>query len=529
MVGATDRLQERYPVWIRGVLRHPVPVLGCMVVCGGLTWELGRRLGTELLPEVHQGEFTVEVDLPVGTPLEETESTLARVERAILAEREGIRAVMVTFGFDATNIKRSDEGEHTTRFKIVLDAGGDPTATEERVLGRIRERFARIPDATVRVVRPVLFSSQRPIVVELRADDLGVLRETSRRGEAALAALPELADVEATLRRGAPEIQVTYHRDRLALYGLNIGTVARQVRDLVKGFEATRFNLKDRRIPVVVRLEEVDREQVADVGRLVVNPGEDRPIELRSVADLTVGEGPSEIRRVDGQRVAVVQANVGRGSLGGAVGRIRSLLGGGGSLPAGVDVAIRGQNEEWERGRGSLFLALGLSLFLVYVIMAAQFESLIQPLIIMGSIPLAFFGCAVGLWVTGTEISVMVFLGLIVLAGIVVNNAIVLVDCANQFRARGMEVGEAVSMAGRVRLRPILLTTGTTVLGLLPMAMGLGDGAEVRTPLALTVIFGLSTSTLLTLVVIPVVYTVTLRWKERWFKAPDFTDVTAAS
>jgi len=529
VMGVTDRVQEAYPGWIRRALLHPVVMMIGMLGAGWLTWELGQRLGTELLPEVHQGEFTVEVDLPVGTPLEETESTLAPVERAILAENEGIRAVLVTFGFDATNIKRSDEGEHTTRFKIVLGSGQDPVATEERVLRRIREKFAHIPDATVRVVRPVLFSSQRPIVVELQADDLDSLKENSRKVEAAMQRLSELADVEATLRRGAPEIQVTYHRDRLALYGMNIGTVAKQVRDLVKGFEATRFNLKDRRIPVLVRLEEEDRAQVEDVGRLVVNPGEERPIELRSVADLAVGEGPSEIRRVDGQRVAVIQANIGRASLGEAVSRIRGVVGGEVGLPANMDVAIRGQNEEWERGRGSLFLALGLSLFLVYVIMAAQFESLIQPLIIMGSIPLAFFGCAVGLWATGTEISVMVFLGLIVLAGIVVNNAIVLVDCANQLRAKGLEIGEAVAQAGRVRLRPILLTTGTTVLGLLPMALGFGDGAEIRTPLALTVIFGLSTSTLLTLVVIPVLYTVTLRWKARWFKAPDFADVTAAS
>lgn len=524
-----DYLQGRYPVWIRGTLTHPMPVLVCVGVCGWLTWEWGRRLDTELLPEVHQGEFTVEVDLPVGTPLEETEATLAPVEKAILEDLNDIEAVLVTFGFDATNIKRSDEGEHSTRFKIVLRPSPDPAATEERVMDRIRARFADIPDAMVRIVRPVLFSSQRPIVVELQADDLVALKDVSTRVQALLAEKAELADVEASLRRGAPEIQVTYHRDRLALYGLNIGTVARQVRDLVKGFEATRFNLKDRRIPILVRLEEIDRAQVEDVGRLIVNPGEERPIQLRAVADLAVGEGPSEIRRVDGQRVAVIQANVGRSSLGAAVDTIRSVFQNEVKLPVDMDLAIRGQSEEWDRGRGSLILALGLSLFLVYVIMAAQFESLIQPLIIMVSIPLAFFGSVVGLLLTGTAVSVMVFLGLIVLAGIVVNNAIVLVDCANQFRERGMSAAEAVAAAGRVRLRPILLTTGTTVLGLMPMALGLGEGAEVRTPLALTVMFGLATSTLLTLVVIPVLYRIALDLRGRWFRTSDFSDVERRS
>ncbi|MCC6232542.1 MAG: efflux RND transporter permease subunit [Verrucomicrobiales bacterium] len=528
-VGAfSDWLHVAYPRWIRVLLAHPLPVLASVLLCSWLTWELGRRLGAELLPEVHQGEFTVEVDLPVGTPLEETIETLTPIEKAILADPADIEAVLVTFGFDATNIKRSDEGEHTARFKIILKPSSNPGATEDLVLQRLRQRFAQIPDATVRIVRPVLFSSQRPIVAEIQTDDLEALKELSSRALALLADRPELADVEATLRKGAPEIQVTYDRDRLALYALNIGTIARQVRDLVKGFEATRFNLKDRRIPILVRLAEQDRAQVEDVGRLVINPGADRPILLRAVADLAVGEGPSEIRRVDGQRVAVIQANVGRSSLADAVSMMETTLRRELRWPANSDLAFRGQSEEWNRSQGSLYLALGLSLFLVYVIMAAQFESLVQPLLIMISIPLAFFGSVVGLYLTGTPISVMVFLGLIVLAGIVVNNAIVLVDCANQYREKGLPAGEAIATAARVRLRPILLTTGTTVLGLLPMALGLGDGAEVRTPLALTVMFGLTSSTLLTLGVIPVVYHQVVLLQERWFKTATPDDALAA-
>lgn len=516
-------LQNAYPRWLRTLLAHPLPLLLLVLACAGITWHLARQLGAELLPEVHQNEFTVEIDLPVGTPLEETIAILAPTESAILADPTDIDAILATYGFDATNIKRSDEGEHTARFKVILAPSPDPAATEARVLQRLRRQFARIPDATLRVVRPVLFSSQRPIVAEIQCDDLTTLADLSRRGLALLSDLPELADLEATLRKGAPEIQIAYDRDRLALYGLNIGTIARQVRDLVKGFEATRFNLKDRRIPILVRLAESDRSQVDDVGRLVVNPGTDHPILLRSVATLAVGEGPSEIRRVDSQRVAVLQANVGQGSLAQAVARMESTLRQGLTWPAQADLAFRGQSEEWQRSQNSLYLALGLSLFLVYVIMAAQFESLLQPLLIMASIPLAFFGSVLGLHLTGTPASVMVFLGVIVLAGIVVNNAIVLVDCTNQCRAQGLPLEQAVVTAARLRLRPILLTTSTTVLGLLPMALGLGDGAEVRTPLALTVMFGLASSTLLTLGVIPVLYHQVLQRQERWFK-PETTD-----
>lgn len=499
-------LNQVYPRAMEAALARPGMIMAGVAVCGWLTWEAGRRLETELLPEVHQGEFTFEISLPVGTPIERTSAVLERVEKTILASKQDIQSLLVTFGFDATNIKRSDEGEHSARFKVVLAPNRDQARTEERVINRLRQFFQDVPDAEFRVVRPVLFSSKTPIVVEIEGDDLAALKRISREAEAILQSLPGLADVEASLRQGAPEIQVIYHRDKLAAYDLNIATVARQIRDLVKGFEATRFNMKDRRIPIIVRLDEPAREHVEDVGRLIVNPTGEQPIPLSTVADLHLGEGPSEIRRVDGQRVALIQANLASGSLGGAVKQIQSVLRERIQWPADMTFYITGQNEEWERSRGSLYLALGLSLFLVYVVMAAQFESLVQPLIIMMTIPLAFFGSAVGLKLLGTSVSIVVFLGLIVLAGIVVNNAIVLVDYANKLRERGMELRPAIVQAGTVRLRPILMTTATTVLGLLPMALGLGDGAEIRTPMALTVIFGLTSSTVLTLIVIPTIY-----------------------
>jgi hydrophobic/amphiphilic exporter-1 (mainly G- bacteria), HAE1 family len=512
-----DRLARAYPEAINWSLNHPTLVLGCVLACGWITWEAGRRLGTELLPEVHQGEFTFEVGLPVGTPLETTTAVLDRVETAILKHRQDIRNLIVTFGFDATNIKRSDEGEHSARFKVILSPSRDPIATEERVIRELREYFIRVPDVHLRVVRPVLFSSKTPIVVEIEGDDLAKLKSISNEAEELLGHLPALADVEATLRSGAPEIQVTYQRDKLAIYNLNIATVAKQVRDMVKGFEATRFNMKDRRIPIVARLDEPAREYVEDVGRLVINPGSEQPIPLASVAHLKIGEGPSEIRRVDGRRVALIQANIASGSLGDAVKRIRATLSDKIKWPSDMTFYITGQNEEWERSQGSLYLALGLSLFLVYVIMAAQFESLLQPLIIMITIPLAFFGAAVGLKLLNVSVSVVVFLGLIILGGIVVNNAIVLVDYTNILRTRGLALREAIVQAGAVRLRPILMTTATTVLGLLPMAFGFGDGAEIRTPMALTVMFGLTSSTLLTLIVIPTIYHLVEGAKERRF------------
>ncbi len=512
-----------YRPLIRWALDSPMAMILLASACFWVTYSVGRQLDTELLPEVHQSEFTFEVSLPVGTPLDETVRLLGDVEQKILDSNEDddskIDTLLVMYGFDTSNMKRSDEGEHSARFKVLLKKTNKPHETEEEVIAQLRELFDDVPDITTRVTRPVLFSSKKPVVIQINGEELPELKEYSDQATALLSKEAELADVEPTLRSGAPEVQITYDRQQIIRHGLNINSIAEQVRDMVKGSEATRLNRRDRRVPIVVRLAEQDREQVADVGQLTVNPGDETPIPLNSIAELTVGEGPSEIRRIDGKRVALVQANIGSGSLGSAVKTAETLLGNTLDLPVYMDFLITGQNKEWQRSRTSLFLALGLSLFLVYVIMASQFESLVQPFIIMFTIPMAFVGTVLGLKFIGINVSVVVFLGMIMLAGIVVNNAIVLVDYTNTLRSRGLALKEAIIQAGCVRLRPILMTTATTVLGLLPMALGLGDGAEIRTPMAVAVICGLLTSTVLTLLVIPTIYYLFGLVGERYFKA----------
>ncbi len=497
-------LHKGYPRAVRWAVRHSGLMAAVTLLIFAATVWTATQLGSELLPEVHQGEVTFEIALPVGTPIEETEAALAPVEKAILAAHEHIKSVIMTVGFDPESSQRSDEGEHTARFKLLLE-NSDPRV-ETEVVNRVRGFLNEVPDIEARVVRPVLFSSKTPIEIEVYGDSLRRLKAITAQGREAVAAMPELADVESSLKSGAPEIQIVYDRDLLARYGLNIRQVAVLVRNQVKGFEATRFNLKDRRVPILVRLGVEDRETVADVSAMTVNPSGDRSIPLSAVATVTLGEGPSEVRRIDGRRAALINANIASGSLGAAVNRLDEVLATGVDWPSDMTFLIAGQNQEWEQSKGSLFLALALSIFLVYVIMAAQFESLVQPLVIMFTIPLAFFGTMAVLWLMEISLSVVVFLGMIMLAGIVVNNAIVLVDYINILRRRGLGLEEAIVTAGEVRLRPILMTTATTVLGLLPMALGLGDGAEIRTPMAVAVISGLITSTALTLLIIPAFY-----------------------
>jgi HAE1 family hydrophobic/amphiphilic exporter-1 len=523
-------LERGYPRLVRWSLRNKAMV--AVLALGGIV-AAGRAaldLETELVPEMHQGEFTVEAALPVGTPLPETDRVIAPLDDTLRATVPHLAEVAMRIGSERDSNEAGERGEHTARIRVALggavvpDAPAgtprrarleDPRDAEEEALMAVRDAVRTIPDLRVHVSRPVLFSFKAPIEVEVRGYDLAELDRATRIVEDRLALIPGLRDVKGSILPGSPEIQITYDRDALSRAGLDIRKVAELVRDKVQGREATKYNLKDRKVPIRVRVQDIADASLQELRELVVNPGGTRPIPLQAVAELVVGRGPNEIRRIGQQRVGVVTANLQGVALGSTADAVREAIEGlRAELPPGVTTAVTGQSQEWERSSQSLYLALGLSVFLVYVIMASQFESLVHPLVILVSVPLALIGVVGALWALAIPVSIVVFLGVILLVGIVVNNAIVLVDYVNQLRERGMPLEEALVTAGRVRLRPILMTTLTTVLGLLPMALGLGDGSEIRIPMAVTVIAGLSFSTLLTLVVVPTLYAAVARFGE---------------
>ena len=320
-----------------------------------------------------------------------------------------------------------------------------------------------------------------------------------------MAASSRFIDIKTTVESGNPEIQIVFDQERAANLGLVVRDIANRVVSNIRGDVATRYTWRDRKIDVLVRSVDTSKASVADIRNLIVNPASDRPIPLEAIADISLASGPAEIRRVDQSRVAIISANLAFGDLGAAAAELQGIIDAT-PLPAGIGVQITGQNEEMQASMRSMQFTLLLAVFLVYLVMASQFESLIHPFVILLTIPLALVGAVLALFVTGTPINVVAFIGVIMLAGIVVNNAIVLVDMINKLREAGMEKTAAIIEAGKARLRPILMTTMTTTLGLLPMAIGFGEGAEVRTPMAITVIGGLLTSTLLTLIVIPAVY-----------------------
>lgn len=529
--GAISRL---YPTMIRWALQNRLAIIVMAILPFVICWYvLVPNIGRELIPAVHHGEFDLELSMPVGTPLERTQETVADVESKVLDE-PGIARIATVVGVDKTSISTSDQGEHTSRVTIVVSdettngAGGpgrfwqDVSTLPGRVwagisgdtflakreadlMARLRDSLGDLPQVTVDFSRPALFTFKTPVELEIRGYDLDNLARLGRNVERALSGIPGLYDVKSSLQRGSPEVQIVYRRDLLASYGLNLRSVATLVREKVQGDVVTRFREADRRIDVLVRVDEADRSGVSDLKRLVVNPEGEVPIYLSAVADIHVREGPSEIRRIDQQRAVLISANVAGIDLGTATGLIQKALEEI-DIPADVSFVIGGQNREMQTSLQSLIFALCLAVFLVYIVMASQFESFVHPFVIIFTIPLALIGVLFTLYVTGISFSVVVFLGLIMLAGIVVNNAIVFVDYINHLRANGQSKADAIVQAGSVRLRPILMTTATTVLGLLPMALGLGEGSEIRTPMAITVVAGLISSTALTLIVIPTVY-----------------------
>jgi HAE1 family hydrophobic/amphiphilic exporter-1 len=349
--------------------------------------------------------------------------------------------------------------------------------------------------------------SQRALEIELRGWDLARADRIASEIRARMEGLDGVTDVRVSRREGQPEERFILDRDRIADVGLSVRQVGQTLLANVGGLEAGRFREGGDEFPIVVRLRPEDRLHPEDLDHIVLRTSAGEVVPLSALIQRTRQRGPVEIDRVDGQRVTYVSANLERGvALVDTVERVRRELADL-ELPGGFTLLFGGQFEEQQAARRDFVIAILMALVLVYMLMAAQFERFLDPLIVMLSVPMAVLGVVPALLLTGTTLNIQSVMGLVMLIGIVVNNAIVLVDAVNLLRRTyGMAPADAVVEAGRLRLRPILMTTATTILGLLPLALGLGTGAEIQAPLARVVIGGLLASTLVTLVLIPVAY-----------------------
>ena len=495
------KLEILYHLLLALALRFRVMTLSIAILITLGAASLVPKLGMELIPPMNQGEFYVEILLPPGTEVSETDKILRRLALSIKGREDVKHAYSQAGSGGLMTSDTSRGGENWGRLQVVL---ADPDAFDA-VASVLRTTAMRIPELEAQIQHPELFSFKTPLEIELIGYDLTQLKQTANDLVDALSDSDRFADLKSSLRDGQPEISIRFDHQRLAALGMDAPTVANRIAQRIGGTVASQYTVRDRKVDILVRSELDERDQISDIGAMIINPDSSYPIALSAVADVTLKLGPSAINRISQQRVAIVSANLAYGDLNEAVLEARNILAKQ-TLPTSIQARFGGQNEEMEHSFQSLQIALVLAIFLVYLVMASQFESLLHPLLILIAVPMAVGGSILGLYITNTHLSVVVFIGLIMLAGIVVNNAIVLVDRINQIRADGVEKMQAISEAAKSRLRPIIMTTLTTALGLSPMAFGLGDGSEVRAPMAITVIFGLLLSTLLTLVVIPVLY-----------------------
>lgn len=545
-----------YHAFLPKALAHPWKVLGFAALAFAVSVALIPTLGMDLIPQLAQGRFEMTVKMPPGTPLLDTDALVRELQDANAKDPY----IDMIYGVSGTGTRLdanpTESGENIARLLIALKPGAGERG-ERAAMESLRASMLRHPGNEVKFSRPQLFSFATPLEVELRGYDLASLEKAGRKLTSLLSASPRFADVKSTVEGGYPEIQVRFDQDRAAALGLTTKQIADQVVGKVRGSVATRYSFHDRKIDVLVRAEEDQRASVDDIRNLIVGyvatagpggaaaastsgssasaagasgssdstatasnsaAGAQTPIRLSAVADIVPTQGPSEIHRISQERVAIVSANLRYGDLGSAVAETQNLINAN-PLAAGVTAHIGGQSEELDASTRSLIFALSLAIFLVYLVMASQFESLLHPFVIMFSIPLALVGAVLALKITFTPLSVVVFIGLIMLAGIVVKNAIVLIDRVNQLRAEGVDKLGAIAQAAESRLRPITMTTVCTLFGFMPLAIGWGDGSEVRAPMAITVIGGLAVSTLLTLIVIPVVYNLLDRRADAYYVA----------
>lgn len=481
-----------------------VTTLAATVLC----YSLIPRLGFDMIPSMSQGEFYVEIHLPVGTAIENTDRVLKHLAQVAKDLPQVERTYAQAGTGQQMSVDPSVGGSHWGRLNVVLKAG-TTGSDEQQIMQAFRDAVAKTPDLVGKIDTPELFTFSTPMEIELAGHDLPTLKVAADQLVQKLEANGRFSDIKSSLRAGQPEITLHFDHGRLSQLGFQASDVAKRVANYVGGEVAGQYSIQDRKVDIRVRLAEQFRDSEQELSQIIINPSSPSPLPLSAVATITREIGPSEITRIGQQRVAVISANLAYGDVEQAGQAVKQLLAAQ-QWPYGVSASIVGQSEELERSYNSLVIALLLAVFLVYLVMASQFENLLQPMLILFTVPLAGAGAVLGLWLTDTRISVIVFIGFIMLAGIVVNNAIVLIDRINQLRAEGMTKAAAIIESGTTRLRPVLMTTLTTVLGLLPMVFG-GEGAELRAPMAITVIFGLSFATLLTLLFIPVIYHLTSR------------------
>ena len=490
-----------YPRLLDAALRHRLAVvlLAGVLLAGALA--VIPLLGTEMIPEIRQGTILANVELPPGTPVARTDATLAELQR-LAAE---LPAVAQTYAVAGST--RAGAGEvRESSGQLLIDLAPAFTGSgEERALAELRALLGGVAGAAVTFSRPPLLTFDAAVEARISGAEPAVMEDVARATAGRLGEVVGLADVTARVAGTSPEVVIDLNRVQLAELGLDAAAVGAIVAAKLQGEVPTELERGNRDVDLRVRTRPQDRATIGDLEALIVTTVGGVPVPLSAVATVALVEGANEIRRFDQEQVALVTGNLDGRDLGSVTGEVRAVLATV-ATERGVTAELAGQWQDMVDSFDSMRLALILAVVLTYLVMAAQFESLLHPLIILAAIPFGLVGVVLTLAIFQVPVSAIALIGVIMMAGIVVNNAIVLVDYINQLRRGGLGRDAAIREASATRLRPILMTTATTVLGLVPLALSIGQGWELRQPLAITVIGGLLCSTLITLILIPALY-----------------------
>jgi HAE1 family hydrophobic/amphiphilic exporter-1 len=512
-------IDEQYRRALHVALHHRPTVLGAGATAVFLAVLLLPTIPFELMPQADEGEISVNAELPIGTRIERAQDVALRLEtliREYVPETETIITQAGGGGFGGGSASR-------TRAQVRLVPRTERTRSSEEIAQALSRQLAgvipgviiqsRASGGNFQMNRLLGGGDEGRLSLEIRGDDLAEARRLSQGAKELMDRTPEVRNARVSRDEGRPELAIQVDRPKTAILGLSVTGVANSIRTSVGGTQAAFFRQHGNEYPIVVRLRQADRERVEDINDVLISSPTGQVLQAKNLLTLRNQAGPTEIQRKNQERIVRVTGEPEGVALSEALhavtGRLPEI-----NVPASFSVGFGAEAEEQAQAFAQLQVMLILAIILVYAVMASQYESLRDPFIIMFSVPLASIGVVLMLKLTGTTFSLQAYIGVIMLAGIVVSNAILLVDYTNILRRRdGIALREAIETAGRRRLRPILMTTLTTILGLVPMSLGIGEGAELQAPLARVVIGGLAASTMITLVFVPTVYTI---FEEGW-------------
>jgi HAE1 family hydrophobic/amphiphilic exporter-1 len=513
-----ESIEAFYKRSLNWALHHKVFTLLTALVVFAVTLQLGRKLGTNYIPEFDAGDIAIIIETEVGSRAQQTDKAAQKVMQIIREEvpelEPGTLASVSGQTEDGTlSSVGFEEGKNVATILAHLKLPGNRERTAKEIGEALREEIRKIPEiqsfhiTAGSILSEAITGNVKPIEIEITGDNYEELNATANDIYGEIQSIDGLTDLQTTIDKGKVEVQIYIDKDKAADLALNTAMISKQIRSSIYGADAGELTQSGNDYAINVRYGPQYRNKIEAIKNIEITNLKGEQIPLRSFAEIKQGMGPQQINHKSQQRIVKVMANLHGISLGRAANKVQAKIDDLG-IPTGVNVKVAGQLTEQQQAFGDLYLILAIGIALVYMVMAGQFESFKDPFIIMFAIPFTFVGIIWAFFATGLTLSVTTFIGVIMLMGIVVNNGIVLVDYTKLLRKRGYKLYDAVLEGGRSRMRPVLMTSFTTMLGMLPMALSQGMGREMYSPLGVTIIGGLLISTVVTLIIVPTIYAV---------------------